>query len=55
MESDPITSWLIEGEKVETGTDFIFWAASSNDDGAREKVSFHPRHLLLGRKAMCKS
>ena len=29
MASGPITSWQIEGEKVEAVTDFIFWAAKS--------------------------
>ena len=29
MASDPITSWQIDGETVETGTDFIFWAPKS--------------------------
>ena len=29
MASGPITSWQIEGEKVETVTDFIFWAPKS--------------------------
>ena len=29
MASDPITSWQIEGEKVEVVADFIFWAPKS--------------------------
>ena len=29
MASGPITSWQIEGEKMETVTDFIFWAPKS--------------------------
>ena len=29
MASDPITSWQIDGETVETMTDFIFWASKS--------------------------
>ena len=29
MASDPITSWQIDGEKVETVTDFIFWVPNS--------------------------
>ena len=29
MASGPITSWEIDGETVETVTDFIFWAAKS--------------------------
>ena len=27
MESGPITSWKIDGEAVETGSDFIFWCS----------------------------
>ena len=40
MASGPITSWQIDGQKVETVTDFMIW-------GSKLK-----RHLLLGRKAM---
>ena len=29
MESGPITSWQIDGETVETVTDFVFWAPKS--------------------------
>ena len=29
MASSPITSWEIDGETVETGSDFIFWAPNS--------------------------
>ena len=29
MASDPITSWVIDGETVETMSDFIFWAPKS--------------------------
>ena len=29
MESNPITSWQIDGETVETVSDFIFWAPKS--------------------------
>ena len=29
MASDPITLWQIDGETVETGTDFIFWGSKS--------------------------
>ena len=29
MASGPITSWKIDGETMETGTDFIFWAPKS--------------------------
>ena len=50
MASDPITSWQIDGETVETVTDFIFWGSKITADG----VYSHEikRHLLLGRKAM---
>ena len=33
MASDPITSWQIEGEKVETVTDFIFMGFKITEDG----------------------
>ena len=33
MASSPITSWQIEGEKVETVTDFIFLASKITADG----------------------
>ena len=29
MASGPITSWVIDGETVETGSDFLFWAPKS--------------------------
>ena len=50
MASSPITSWLIEGKKVETVTDFIFLGSKITADGncSRENKS----HLFLGRKAM---
>ena len=48
MESGPITSWQIDGEKVETVTDFIFLGSkiTANGDCSHEIK----RHLLLGRK-----
>ena len=50
MASYPITSWQIDGEKVETGTDFIFLCSKITADGdCSHKIT---RHLLLGRKAM---
>ena len=50
MVSGPITSWLIDGEKVETVTDFIFWASKTTADGdCSHEIK---RHLLLGRKVM---
>ena len=50
MASGPITSWQIDGETVETVTDFIFLGSKINADGdCSHKIK---RHLLLGRKAM---
>ena len=48
--SSPITPWQIDGEKVETVTDFIFLGSKITEDD----VSSHgiKRCLLLGRKAM---
>ena len=50
MSSGPITSWQIEGETVETVTDFSFLGSkiTADDDCSHEMK----RHLLLGRKAM---
>ena len=33
MASGPITAWQIEGEKVETVTDFLFWGSKITVDG----------------------
>ena len=50
MASSLITSWLIEGETMETGTDFIFLGSKITADGdCSHEIK---RHLLLGRKAM---
>ena len=50
MASDPITSWPIEGEKVEAVEDFIFLGFKITVDGdCSHEIK---RHLLLGRKAM---
>ena len=50
MASSPITSWQIDGEKVQTVTDFIFLGSKISVDGeCSHKIK---RHLLLGRKAM---
>ena len=52
MTSGPITSWQIDGETVETVSDFIFWGSKITADGdCSHKIK---RHLLLGRKAMTK-
>ena len=50
MASSPITSWQINGAKIETVTDFIFLSSKINADvDCRHEIK---RHLLLGRKAM---
>ena len=50
--SCPITSWQIEGEKVEAVTDFIFLSSRVTADGnCRHEIK---RPLLLGRKVMTK-
>ena len=50
MASSPITSWEIDGEKVETVTDFIFLGPKITTDGDCSHEIKRP--LLLGRKAM---
>ena len=50
MASSPITSWQIEGGKVETVTDFIFLDSKITADS--ECSHEIKRHLFLGRKAM---
>ena len=50
MASGPITSWEIDGETVETVSDFLFWGSKITADGDfRHEIK---RHLLLGRKVM---
>ena len=50
MASGPITSWQIDGETVETVTDFIFLGSRITADGdCNHQIK---RHLLIGRKAM---
>ena len=50
MASSPIISWQIDGETVETVTDFILGASKITADGdCSHEIK---RHLLLGRKAM---
>ena len=50
MASGPITSWQIEGRKVETVADFIFLGSKiSVDCDYSNEIK---RHLLLGRKTM---
>ena len=50
MASSPITSWKLEGGKVKTVTDFIFWDSkiTVNGDCSHEIQT----HLLLGRRAL---
>ena len=52
MASDLITSWQIEGEKVEAVTDFIFLGSKITEDGECSREI--KRSLLLGRKAITK-
>ena len=50
MASSPITSWQIDGETVETVSDFIFGGSKITADGdCSHEIK---RHLLLGRKVM---
>ena len=50
MTSVPITSWQIDGETVETVTDFIVLGSKITVDGdCSHEIK---RHLLLGRKAL---
>ena len=50
MVSGPITSWQIDGETMETMTDFIFLGSKITADGDWDHEI--KTHLLLGRKAM---
>ena len=50
MASGPITSWQIDGERVETGADFIWVGSKITADG--EYSCEIKRCLILGRKAM---
>ena len=52
MASGPITLWQIDGETMETATDFIFLGSKVTADG--DCSHEFKRHLLLGRKAMTK-
>ena len=50
MASGPIISWQIDGETMETVTDFIFWGSKiTADGGCSQEIK---RCLLLGRKTM---
>ena len=50
MASGPITSWEIDGETVETVSDFVFLSSQITTEG--ECSHEMKRHFLLGRKAM---
>ena len=50
MASGPITSWEIDGETVETVSNFIFWSSKITADG--DCCHEIKRRLLLGRKVM---
>ena len=50
MASSPITSWEIDGETVETVSDFIFWSSKITADG--DCCHEIKRRLLLGWKVM---
>ena len=48
--SGPITSWQIDGETLESVSDFIFWGTKITEDGdCSHEIK---RRLLLGRKVM---
>ena len=50
MPSGPITSWEIDGETVDTVSDFIFWGSKITADGdCSHEIK---RRVLLGRKVM---
>ena len=50
MASNPITSWEIDGETVETVSDFIFWGSKiTADSDCSHEIK---RRLLFGRKVM---
>ena len=53
MAFSPISSWQIDGETLETVTDFIFWGSKITADvDCNHEIK---RQLLLGRKAMGES
>ena len=49
MASSPITSWQIDGETMETVTDFIFLGSKITDDDCSHEIK---RCLFLGKEAM---
>ena len=52
MASSPITSWEIDGETVETVSDFVFWGEGSKITADGDCSHEIKRHLLLGNKVM---
>ena len=50
MASDPITSWQIDGETMETVRDFIFLGSKITADG--DCSHENKRHFVLGKKVM---
>ena len=53
MASSPITSWELDGETVETVSDFLFWGSKiTADGGCSHEIK---RRLLLGRKVIAYS
>ena len=52
MASGPITSWEIEGETVETVSEFFFWGGGSQITAAVDCSHEIKRRLFLGRKVM---
>ena len=52
MASGPITSWEIDGETVETVSDFVFWGEGSKITADGDCSHEIKRRLLLGRKVM---
>ena len=50
MASGPISTWKIDGETVETVTDFIFLGSKITAHGDHNHET--KRHLLIGRKVM---
>ena len=52
MASSPNTSWQIDGETMETVTDFFFWGGCSKITADGDCSHEIKRHLLLGRKVM---
>ena len=49
MASDPITSWQIDGETVETVADFIFWGAPKSLQMITAAMKFKDAYSLEGK------